>query len=90
MENLSLRLFKIISEFQDYNITVTWSAGKCHLFCDSLGRIPQIDSWTGFDPLNGQCQDTVHCNIAECSEHHTVNNVTHLDPVLGIQVTLSL
>ena len=76
LENLSPKIFKIVTKLQDYNFKVTWCAGKRHLFCDSLGRIPQFDSWEGFDPLTGDEGDLEDGGMF--GKEHTANNVTHL------------
>ena len=83
LEKLSPKLFKIVTELQDYNFTVSWVAGKSHLFVDSLGQVPQLE---GFNPLTGGTE----CDLESGGKYglqHTANNVTHLDNDMGIQIT---
>ena len=96
LDKLSPRLFKIIGELQDYKITVEWTHGKHHQFVDTLGCVPQLDVWSGFDPLTGHYSEWQQDTKSLPSGHHlinftrTVNNVMCQDPELGIQASKNL
>ena len=89
LESLLPRLFKIVTELQDYNFMVSWVAWKRHLIVDSLGRVPQMEGFEGFKPLTGGTESEME-NGGKYGLLHTANNVTHLENELGIQITNSV
>ena len=56
---------------------------------DTLGRIPQLESFQGYNPLSGGGESDWE-NGGKCGVHHSVNNTTHLDNTLRIQATLDV
>ena len=86
LENLSPKLFRYVTELLSYNYTVEWVPGKKHMAVNALGRIPQLESFKGFDPLAGGGESDWE-NGGKYGIWHSVNNTTHLDNTLGIQVT---
>ena len=73
----------------DFNYKVTWTPGKSHMVVDALGRIPQLDSFKDWDPLSDG-EETDWENGGQFGIHQSVNNVTHLDQQVGLQITQSV
>ena len=59
------------------------------MFVDSLGRIPQLDSFKDWDPLTGG-EESEWGNGGRFGTRQTANNVTHLDTLVGLQITASV
>ena len=73
----------------EFNFKVEWTPGKSHMFVDSLGRIPQLDSFKDWDPLtDGEESDWE--NGGRFGIHQSADNVTHLDTAVGLQITASV
>ena len=86
MENLSPKLFRCVTDMLEFNYKVIWTPGKSHMFVDSLGQIPQLESFKDWDPLsNGE--ETDWENGGQFGFHQSANNVTHLDQQVGLQIT---
>ena len=78
LENLSPKLFRCVTDMLDFNYKVIWTPGKSHMFVDSLGRIPQLESFKDWDPLSDG-EETDWENGGQFGIHQSVHNVTHLD-----------
>ena len=89
LENLSPKLFRCVTEMLDYNYTVVWTPGKSHQVVDALGRVPKLESFRDWDPLSDS-DGTDWEEGGNYAVHQSVNNVTHLDPQLGLQITRSM
>ena len=73
----------------EFNFKVEWTLGKSHMFMDSLGRIPQLDSFKDWDPLtDGEESDWE--NGGRFGIHQSADNVTHLDTAVRLQITASV
>ena len=88
LENLSPKLFRVITDLLEYNFKMEWTPGKNHLFVDSLGRVPQMESFRDYDPLTGG-DKTEWGNGGRFGSHQNCNNVTHLDTRVRLQITAS-
>ena len=86
LENLSPKLFRCVTDMLEFNYKVIWTPGKSHMFVDSLGRIPQLESFKDWDPLSDG-EETDWENSGEFGIHQSANNVTHLDQQVGLQIT---
>ena len=86
MENLSPKLFRCVTDMLEFNYKVIWTPGKSHMFVDSLGRIPQLESFKDWDPLSDG-EETDWENGGRFGIHQSANNVTHLDQQVGLQIT---
>ena len=82
-------MFCCVTELLSYNYTVEWVAGKNHMAVDALGRVPQLESFQGYDPLSGGGESDWE-NGGKYGVCHSVNNTTHLDNTLGIQATSNM
>ena len=89
LENLLPKLFRVVTDLLEYNLKMEWTPGKNHLFVDSLGRVPQMEYFDDYDPLNGG-EESDWENGGRYGSNQNCNNVTHLDTALGLQVTASM
>ena len=89
LDNLSPKLFRVVTDLLEYNFNMEWTPGKQHLFADSLGRIPQLESFQDFDPLTGG-EENEWGNGGRFGSCQNCNNVTHLDTRISLQITASV